>query len=173
MVKDERKMLSEDWIKEYEKVVITKKIHRVAESIGKARLIIHGYTKIQEKKEALLACIAALEALINSIPILERERKKIDEWQAKIREYSRLIECHPTLTKKYGIDVKVYRDGMQYVLLPSYEGMDRILDLLDDLMKEINLWTTEKGLRITLPIKRKMGVSSILADEGIDLVDIE
>ena len=166
-------MLSEDWIKEYEKIAITKKIHAVAERIGKARMIIHTDTKLQEKKGALMACIASMEALINSIPILSREKKKISEWENKVREYSGLVSCNSELLDKYKISYILVRDGMQYQKIPTLLGMDTILNYLDDLMQEINEWTTEKGLRITLPIKRKTGVSSILEEENINLIKLD
>ena len=172
MVEEQR--LSEDWIKEYEKNIITRKIHQVSENLGVARYVFSTSGNWKLRKDALARLIGSIDALVSALPLLKGEEKQIMEWQEKVNEFNYILMGDMETIKRKGIKVIKVRDGLNVYTFPSTSGALKILKEVENLLREINLWTTKKGLRITLPFSRKVGKESVLEAEGIDkLVDLE
>jgi len=166
------RMISEDWVKEYEKILITRKIHRVSEIIGETEYFVSVSADPIEKRKKIMQCLGAIVSLINSIPIFEEHKKIVDGWYQDVNRIKSLLFGNGKALKKEGIKTVTVRKGIHLYTVPNAEGYAKILEKINNLFREIDKFTTVNGLRITLPMERKIGAKAILEEENIDLLDI-
>lgn len=166
------RMISEDWVKEYEKILITRKIHKVSEIIGETEYFVSVSQNPVEKRKKIMHCVGAIVSLINAIPIFEEHKKVIDGWYEAINKIKAILYGNSRILKKEKIKTKVIRTGIKYTVVPDEDGFEKILRKINELFREIDKFTTEKGLRITLPMERKIGAEAILEEENIDLIEL-
>lgn len=166
------KRISEDWVKEYEKILLTRKIHKVSEIIGETEYFVSVATSPVEKRKKIMHCLSAIVSLINSIPILKEHKQIIDGWYEAIQRIKGMAFGNKKICKEEKIKMINVRVGIKYVSVPNDEGFEKIMIKINELFREIDKFTTESGLRITLPMERKIGAEAILEKEKIDLIDI-
>lgn len=167
--------ISEDWIKEYEKTLITKEIHNTAQLLKEAEFTVYeGKTPI-EKRASLMKVIASLTSIITSLPLLPKNKNVFKEWNERLEEIKNILYCEPETMKKYGLTVTYYREKLGRIKIPGNEGKGFfiVLKKLKELFFDINNFTTQAGLRITLPLERKVGAKAILESNNLTPEDLE
>lgn len=168
-MKDEIK-LSEDWKKEYEKFLLTRKYSEASRWIG----ICYANPTIDNLKTAF----GLVVDYVISIPLtndekLTKERKdllnKLDEIEKIL--YGTESEEVQKLYEEYKIIPIKVKKGVKIVT--ELGNLPNLVTALRDVLVKAGEFATSIGLRVTLASERKFGLKRILEEEGFDTEELE
>lgn len=159
--KDE--MLFEDWKKEYEKILLSKKYSEASAIIGEC----YRNPTIESVKRAY----ASVMDYVTSIPLPINEEKTRKKFLKPLDEISQIIYGVDSpevnkLCQKYKVVRKPERVGIKIV--KTIHNLPNLIKALRDVLIQAGDFSTSKGLRVTLSQKKKIGMERILEEEGID-----
>jgi len=162
--------IAEDWRKEYEKLVLTRKYSRASSLIGYAL----SFPDLLNIKLAF----AAVVDFVSDIPIPENSKHKEerDNFLKELDEIGLILygnyerEDVKKLLEKYGLFVKRVRDGVK--LVPQLQNLPLLAIKLREILVKAGDFATSRGLRITLAKPVKRGARRILEEEGLEDIEV-
>jgi len=166
-----RKLVTEDWKKEYPKIILAKKHATASGSIGLSASdpsmenVKHAYGRIMD--------------FITEIPIGDNTeyQKQRNKFLIDLDEIGKIIYGNPKITaikklyKKHEIRIRRIRQGAK--LVHTIENIPELISKLRDILTEAGDFATSIGLRITLPTEKKYGLDRLEEEEGFDIDDFE
>lgn len=162
-------LISEDWRKDYEKIILSRKYSRASTSIG----VCSSMPTIENVKTAY----GYIMDFVTFIPIPSQE-KLISQRKTFIDDLDKIglvlfgKDCKEKrdLMKKYGVTVNSTRRGVRIV--PSLQNLPNLIKALRDILLSAGEFATSAGLRIGLATPRKFGKERILEEEGFKDLEI-
>ena len=171
MAKDELRFITEDWRKEYEKFLLSKKYDRTTTIVA--------YALANPTIENIKRACAAVNDYISMIPIgnddeLKQERKALLDRVDKIYTVLYGDYSNPEvlkLIKEFGLSLVETRKGVQR----TFELVDlpKLAIKLRDVLTDAGDFAMSLGLRVTHAIERKIGIQKVLEEEGFEDLEVE
>lgn len=162
-------MVAEDWKKEYEKVLLSRKYSRASSMIG----ICSSEPVIENIKRAYGFIVDFVTSI--PIPVAKGKRKKSNprkEFLGRLDEIgfilfgSKRSARRKKLMSKYGVtDIKTRR-GVKMV--SSLSNLPNLIKELREILIDAGEYATTIGLRITLAATKKYGLPRLLEEEGME-----
>ena len=156
-------MLFEDWKKEYEKILLSKKYSEASAIIGEC----YRNPNIENVKKAY----ASVVDYVTSIPLPINEEKNRKQFLNPLDEIAKIIYGTDSpevekLCEKYQVIRRPERVGIKIV--KTIHNLPNLITALRNILIKAGDFSTSKGLRVTLSQKKKIGMMRILEEEGID-----
>jgi len=155
---------AEDWKKEYEKILLSRKYSRACSVIGMA--------STNPTIENVKQCYGFVLDFITNLPIpLNSEKSgkirknllnRLDEISLIL--YGKNSEKKKELMKKYNVSEIRVRRGIKRVA--SLGNIPNLIKELRDILIEAGGFAVSSGLRITLATPQPRGIDKILKEEG-------
>jgi len=154
--------VTEDWARDYEKIILSKKYDDACSSLADFFA--------NPTMEYLKNAFAAVSDVVMQIPLDPRDREIREKWIRKLNEIEQIIygnRKHPktqALFKKYNIVIRYERQGIN--LVPILDNIVNLGNVLRKILLEVGDVSYISGLRLLLPRRRKYGLEKILEEEG-------
>lgn len=165
------KLVTEDWKREYEKIILSRKFATASALLG---LAFSNPTEFTIKQ-----ALGASYDCVQNMPIGENKdhQDRRDDMLKELDEIEIVIFGKPDskatadMKKKYGIETKMERRGVKMV--PVIQNFPEVLKHLRSVLVKAGDFATSIGLRVTLPKEHRYGMERLLEEEGFTEEDME
>jgi len=168
MTKD---MYGEDWKREYEKVILSRKYGSATSALG----VCYSMPTIDNVKNAFGLVMDFITAL--PIPVSQEESKtKRKGFLADLDKINKVLfgnydnEEVKMLLKEFNVSIAKVKQGVRMV--DNLQDLQNIVVKIRDVLIEAGDFATSAGLRITLSKAKLLGMDRILEEEGFDDLDL-
>ncbi|RKZ28635.1 hypothetical protein DRQ26_00680 [bacterium] len=161
-MKRSENMIYEDWKKEYEKFVLTKKYSEATSAVGRC----FANPSIENIKIAY----GLVQDYVSSIPLpMNNKGEKRKEFLGKLDEIALILYGTESdevkkICEKYKVKRGKIRNGISVV--DTIIDAPNLIIAIRDLLIEAGEYATSLGLRVTMSPERKFGLKRILEEEG-------
>jgi hypothetical protein len=167
---DDKGRIGEDWKREYEKIILSRKYAEASSAIGSCFA--------QPTIENVKIAYGATVDFVTAIPIPEQDNLKgrrtgflndLDEIGLIVHgNYDQ--ENVKELLKEYGLMISKVKQGVRtYDVL---QNLPELVKKIRNILIEAGEFATSAGLRITLAKKQSEGMMKIMEEEGFDDLDV-
>lgn len=161
-------MVTEDWKKEPEKILLSRKYHETSSILGR--------TIYNPTIENIRYAQGAISDYVMSIPVGSYKTKKQEERNKILLELKQIgivlygNPSNPEVTKlykDYGVTRKLQRKGSSIIY--KLTELPQLANHLSEILVKAGDFAVTIGLRITLPQTTKQGMDKLIEEEGIKI----
>ncbi len=172
----DKNMITEDWKKEYEKIILTQKLDEV-------NRIIRG-TLINTNKNTVQLSASALLDYLSSLPLgdAEKQQGERNKLRGEILKIYNVVSGDPRspqtreLYEEYGLLIRKVRDtsarGNPNILTSKIQNLQILALKLNDISARVGDFSQSLGMRVTFAQIRKKGYEKAIDEEGFDDLNI-
>lgn len=172
MVEDDRKeMIGEDWKKEYEKVILSRKYFYASTTVSDFF--------INPNENTVKMAFASVMDFVVSMPVSANKtlKENRDKFKDELDDIGLVLLGDPSfsnvtkLYKKYGIIVRKVREGVR--IRNMLTNLPELGKSIRNILIECGDFATQSGLRITLAKPKDYGMEKIENEEGMENLNID
>lgn len=174
MAEMEDKFISEDWRREYEKIILSKKYSRACTAVA--------FALANPNIDNVKIAFGSVSDYINSLPLPIDKHKERDEFIKKLDEINLIIYgCRKDengkkikeieeLEKKYKVFTIKAREGVK--MIDTLQNLPNLIIELRGILIEAGEFATSSGLRVSLARPREFGKDRLLKEENFEDLDL-